>query len=56
LQKDLKQIRNLNIFHKGEACPVYALKTYSCNSGVAALILMLGTEWKWLVSVTPWPV
>jgi len=46
LLKYLKQIRNLNIFHKGKASPVFALKTYSSRSGVAALILMLGTEWK----------
>jgi len=44
LLKDLKQIRNLNMFNKGKASPVFVLKTYSSGSGVDELILMLGDE------------
>jgi hypothetical protein len=34
----------------------HAMKTYRGSRGIAALILDIGTRWRWVGSFTPWPL
>jgi hypothetical protein len=40
---------------KDEVVPVHAMQAYGGRSGVAPLILNLGTRWKWVANLTLQP-
>jgi hypothetical protein len=41
---------------KDEVVFIHAMNAYMVSEDMAPLILKLGTRWKWVISVKPWPL